>query len=157
MHSDVIWRGVDGVNWPAINIKNYSSIWSVKYPIRLMGENDIDTHPDFNAEWIENNIDAERAEYIWEYVAQNAIHQCESLAKTLFGDQAVLIQDGRMGGWLVLTNWRSMPEEYDEPKWSNKDIVKWNSFSNYVESMNKNFIYQFLSEMYLTCFDESRL
>lgn len=153
MNSDVIWRSVNSVNWPAINIKNYSSVWGVKYPLSLLNKNNF-THPDFNAEWIEKNIEAEEAEYIWEYMAEISIRDCEELAKALFGDQIAVIQDGRMGGWLVVTNWKSMPGEYEEANWSKRDVNNWNIFSAYVEGVNKNFIFRFLSEIYLTKFLE---
>jgi hypothetical protein len=156
---NITWRALDyqRINWPAINIKNYDSIYTVQYPFRFLDNSEEMTHPDFNAEWIDSNVPLITLESISEYVTYHSIYCCESLAKDMFGKNVSLVQDGRMGGWLVLTNWKSLPDResyYYEPEdeWSEEDQIKWNTFAKYVENMNKNYITRLVTEIYLSQF-----
>jgi hypothetical protein len=154
---DITWRSIDNkIDWPAINIKNYGNIHDIEYPFRVF-KNEM-TDPKFNADWIMNNVETEQLNFIWECLAYNVIKKCELLAKELFGEQIELVQDGRMGGWLVLTNWKSYPldpESYyyhSSDDWDESDYSLWNSFVEYVDNQNKKFMKFFVTDVYLNEF-----
>lgn len=155
---DITWRSLgDRIDWPAIKIKNYETIHDITYPFQV-SENKM-TNPDFNADWIMNNIDRPQLDFIWECLVGEVIAKCELLAKELFGEEIELVQDGRMGGWLVLMNWKAYPLDpesyYYDPKddLDENDYILWNSFTDYVNNENKNFVSKFVTELYLSEFN----
>jgi hypothetical protein len=159
--NNVVWREFEGRDCPAINIKNYSSIWDHPYPFAVYDAENPDcihvTHQDFNTQWIVNNVSEKDMNFLWEMLFDRAYDECVDLGKLLFGNHVDINIDGRMGGWLVVDNWKVNPNKesyYYEPEdeWNEQEFFAWCQFEDFVKNYNKNFLTRFLSEIYIIDF-----
>jgi len=161
MTNEVKWRNLGGAFCPSINIKNYDTIWDQRYPFYVYDLNNLHiaqmTDEKFNAKWIQENVHSDNFAEYQNLSSEFTIKTCEVFAKELFGENVELVQDGRMGGWLVLTNWKNFPDRQSywyepEDEWSEKDFEKWVKLENFVNDENKHFMTMLLSQIYIDFF-----
>jgi hypothetical protein len=155
--------------WPAINIKDYSSVYSMQYPVRLYIDDKPSkfySAPEFDIDWIEKNTELifkwNQGDAKWFDICNNQIDKCILYGEQLFGPTTVIEQDGRMGGWLVVKNWKKQPDldqiSIDDEfyQWTEKDLDNWIDFENYVIARKKETFYIFVSQIYMDCFEIRR-
>jgi hypothetical protein len=155
--------------WPAINIKDYSSVYNLQYPVQLYIDykpSKFYSSPEFNIDWIEKNVELisnwNQGDARWFNVCDYQIDRCILYGEQLFGPTTVIEQDGRMGGWLVVKNWKKQPDldqiDIDDEfyQWTEQDLDDWIAFEDFVTMRKIETLRIFISEMYIDCFDLSR-
>ncbi len=110
-----------GSDRPAVNVKVYRSLWDVKFPLE-------DAPEGITREWIESlgedRLDElfwDTCSFEWEMIAQDAAE--------IFGPHVKVEQDGRSGGWAVVTGLDDIAD------WDAVALAKWRRFEKYARAI----------------------
>lgn len=129
---------------PAVNVKVYKSIDSVKLPLDLGRVSKdggktfetVKTDPGFTHEWIENQP-VEYDGYFWSACdsgwddLQEVV--TEIYGKTLYGNPVKVFSEGRQGGWAVISGINE-----DVESWNAVDLAKWRKFAKAARTIADN-------------------
>jgi hypothetical protein len=134
-----------GQNRPAVNVKVYDSLAD---GFRAFQGYEPDADSAFTLEWIEENVSDESLDSLFWRVCADEVEQAVTDAREILGVRAQDVeQDGRSGGWLVVTG---LPDLED---WDAVQIAKWRKFERYAKSLAGDVMYQVVSSVYLNDFE----
>jgi hypothetical protein len=145
---------------PAVNVKVYDSISSVKLPICLGGSHPAGkpeefkwhyTEPEFTADWVEEHLTDE--EY-WDYfnmACELGWEELQNIADDIWQDtwhHPKVYSEGRSGGWAVVHN---LP---DVESWDAIMLAKWRKFSRIAKATAEYIPEQVMTTIYFNRFEE---
>jgi hypothetical protein len=134
---------------PAVNVKNYGSIYTVPLPIELGGVSEADgsgfrvvkTDPAFNHEWMEAHEEALNDYAV--FAAQDGWEYLEAQAQEIWGSHVKVYSEGRSGGWAVV-------EGLDPfESWNAIALAKWARFQKIAKAIAEDFPRAILVSAYL--------
>ncbi len=122
-----------GSDRPAVNVKVYGTLEDGFSDLQKYG----DEIPDgFTLEWVRDNFDDRYLDDLFWTVCGWQWEQIESQAEEIFGKGVDLEQDGRSGGWAVVT---SLPDLED---WDAVALARWRKFERIAKLYAADIPYQ---------------
>jgi hypothetical protein len=107
----------------------------------------ISDDPRFTLEWVREHLsDNHLDELFWE-TCRNEWEMIEQDAEEIFGSHVSVEQDGRSGGWAVVTGLGDIEE------WDAVMIAKWRRFEKYTKAIAKDIPYQCLASIAMNEFE----
>ncbi len=133
-----------GSDRPAVNVK-------VPYD-RSGGWDDFaryepDADPDFTPEWLAEHVSEDAQSEIFWMVCGNDFEQIVQDAVDIFGPRVSVEQDGRSGGWAVVTGLADIED------WDAVALAKWRRFERLAKALAADVPYGVLSCIYLNAFE----
>lgn len=115
-----------GSDRPAVNVKVYDDLSG---GFRKFLRDEPDVSPRFTEEWVRGTFDDDYLSDVFWHVCAGEFEYAQGLAAEVLGVQESDVeQDGRMGGWLVVTGLPSIEE------WDAIQLAKWRKFERMARS-----------------------
>jgi hypothetical protein len=145
----------DGFNRskPAVNVKVYSGLLSVKLPICLGGVSEIGsdeiqwqyTDPEFTVDWIEENV--EGLDEFFAFACERGWEELQDIAEQIWYSGVKVWQQGRSGGWAVVDGLN----HFDH--WDAIDLAKWRSFERKAKAIAAGIPEAMMTDIYINEFE----
>lgn len=134
-----------GSDRPAVNVKVYDSLAD---GFRKFQKYEPEADSAFTLEWIEENVSDEQLDSLFWMVCADGVEQAVEDAREILGvHRQDVEQDGRSGGWLVVTGLPDLEE------WDAVQLAKWRKFERYAKALAGDVMYQVVSGVYLNDYE----